>query len=309
VNHYVIVALGPNSRAEQEITDSKHTEILEARTVILEAVYIEEKFEILLENYLQFELQLLDTSLRQLVFSAPIVESVHASRLEITRCMINLLTTCKLYLDQSAHNLSRAFGSGSVIQKAHEENKSSKYDASRSYRIMEELRNHTQHRGYPVHAIVVSSGLIEPQVGAESAVAIIPKLSPSQLEEEGGFKKSVLAELKQLPDDELDLRIHVRAYVDALHDVHENLRQSLRPALDHARTVLNGARETLTDTQDEAGEIWGIEIKSGDTNADRAESIHFPFRMFEALDGMRSKNRIQRSLLLRFVSSQINPYA
>jgi hypothetical protein len=92
---------------------------------------------------------------------------------------------------------------------------------------MEALRNYTQHRGVPIHALEFSGKKYEEESRNRFGFAIGIYTKTTYLRQEKKFKAEVLKELDEL-GGRVDLKPMVRDYVAALADVHELVRQSLK---------------------------------------------------------------------------------
>jgi len=105
-----------------------------------------------LENYFEYEVGLLTSTQRSMLFSEKDYGWFHKERLLVCRRIVNLLTACRLYLDQSSHHLACLYGGDSDTIHGIEDVRSSEYDTHVEYRIMEAIRNYAQHRGFPIHS-------------------------------------------------------------------------------------------------------------------------------------------------------------
>jgi hypothetical protein len=76
--------------------------------------------------------------------------SFRANMNTINKRIVNLMTSCRLYNDQTSHHFNELFGDKSIEAVALKKEKSRHFDANIEYRTMEALRNYVQHRGYPV---------------------------------------------------------------------------------------------------------------------------------------------------------------
>lgn len=301
------MARGGTTPHLREISRKEFDRIAEARTGILETLVIEEKFDLVMENYFEFEEEILSSSLRYVVFSDDILAMLQQSRLAITRRLANLLTTCRLYLDQSTHHLRRLFGANSPHEQLHEAAKSSQYDKYLSFRILEELRNYAQHRGYPFHVITFSSSLVEPEPGADSVTIVMPKLSITELEDDGGFKSRVLDEIKQSFEQDFDLRPHVRQYIDCLRAVQSELRRSLKERIADWKDAVEEAIAMSEEEIPEGEAIWSLELVAEDESSEEEERIFLAFQSIDRLESFAKKNQQRGSLTSKFVSGQVNP--
>jgi hypothetical protein len=114
---------------------------------------IETTFDLLLENYTEFEQDFLCLILRSSLFGE------EGERLEVyqemNRRLMNLLSSARLYLDQILQELSSFYGNDSKQTETFKKATSTEYDTSLAYRALEALRNHAQHFGFPVHAVTI----------------------------------------------------------------------------------------------------------------------------------------------------------
>ena len=163
-----------------------------------------------------------------------------AERLVLDRRLVNLLTSCRLYFDQTEHGISRLFGNPSQQLSDIKTTKNTLYDSCFGYRVMEAIRNHVQHSGLPVHVINYQMrhrdtdgfDYIEFTIGPESEV--------STFAENPKFKVSVLKELLDA-GKKIDLRRPVREYVSCIIQLHDKLRETIGNQLRPARFIYQGS--------------------------------------------------------------------
>jgi hypothetical protein len=197
-----------------------------AKRNLLEVLHMEEKFNLMIENYAEFERELLELSLNHSIFSDHDWFSFQIDRHRLNRRLINLLTTFRLYVDQIPHNLNSIYGKSAGLAEVIKRRMSDEYDSSLSYRVVEALRNYVQHRGLPIYGLQYRSTLIENSPSTFIKHTITPSLSVSRLKDEKGFKATVLKELETI-GDQVDIMPFIRQYVDSLGRVHVFLRETL----------------------------------------------------------------------------------
>jgi hypothetical protein len=230
--HYEVVGYGtPFRQIRKPIEQSRFHEVKKARQVCLLAVTLEEKFKLLFDNFAEFEFELLRLAETYLIWPVSITlrERDHframQEKLTVDRRLVNLLTSCRLYLDQTEQVLSNLYGNPSQELVTIREFKNKLYDECFGYRLMEALRNHALHSGLPVHEISYRSTMVECAGRADyERFTVCPNSLVGDLAENGGFKASVLTELKQL-GDKIDLRGPARQYVSCLTKLHWQLRK------------------------------------------------------------------------------------
>jgi hypothetical protein len=150
---YRIMRWAIGSRAFVAITEPEYLAVLEAHKGLRELLGVEEKFNVLLENYVELEEAIFHESLQHLVFSVFDAVLFQQSRNHVSRRIMNLLTSCRLYLDILPHHAAAIFGKGSTSLQKVKDAPSHEYDQSLAYRVMEGLRNHAQHHELPVHGV------------------------------------------------------------------------------------------------------------------------------------------------------------
>jgi hypothetical protein len=194
-----------------------------ARQTLVDALAFEQKFELLLRNYLDFEEKSARLSLEMLAgMDYTTYQSVAMVLLEANRLVMNVMTAARSYIDQVKQDfknlpLERPFKELAELHLSEE------YDANFDYRFMETLRNHSQHKGMPAHGY---------SAGDDVHNAIIFHSSRDELVESGTLKSSVL---KEMPE-KVDLRACARRYIECLSTVHVKLRSRVATLVEDART-------------------------------------------------------------------------
>jgi hypothetical protein len=218
-----IYVYASNSLDADEISEAEFTALRTARNNLAIVARVEEKFGIVLGNYEEFEIALLTQTAHKVVF-----QEINPSRVQdivytLNRRVINLLTSCRLYLDHIRHDLNSIFGKGAGATKMVVQETNNQYDAKLGYRVMEALRNYVQHRGLPIDNMLHSVSPDKPRVGF-AAHTITPLLNTYKINEDGGFKQSVLNELINAHGEQVDLKPLVREYIEGIAEVHSKFR-------------------------------------------------------------------------------------
>jgi hypothetical protein len=223
---YALTRTVPRERVRLAIPHTRATDIRTAVRGVLDTLSIEEKFNLVLENFEEFERELLQGALNASLFEAHDVSTDLTSLHRLNRRLVNLLATCRLYVDQVPHNLSNLFGSDSAIVTAFASAKSREYDGKLGYRVMEAMRNYIQHRGLPIHEILYQTRRRDQPLASLSEHTLTVRVNPGEYREDGKFKPKVLDELEQL-GEQIELPPLVRQYIAGLASVHTELRQLL----------------------------------------------------------------------------------
>lgn len=224
-------------------------------------VGIEEKFDLVLANYFEYERSLLDLTLHQLVYRKPDWQSYRSDFNLVNRRVVNLLTATRLYTDHISHDISGLLGKDSEIASWFQRELAKEYDSKLPYRTMEALRNVVQHSSLPVHRLGYPMSWENMDLPSSALrFAIVPSLEIRRLEG-SKFKSAVLKELeandarKPSKDKSKGLVLLtplVREYIEGLARVHEDLRKQISENV-------AAAEATLLDVQKRALEVIGNE--------------------------------------------------
>lgn len=228
-----IYALG--SFPEVEIDAERYAALRSSHAVLGHALAIEEKYQIVLSNYLDFEREVASVAVSQMVLGASEYADFFDIKLSLNVRLVNLLTAVRLYNDQLVGHVAQCVPGvdrNNLLKGVFAEH----YDGNFEYRFMEALRNYVQHSGMPVHRVVLGGRragenheLLEYSLSVSS--------QKSQLESDRKFKRSVLDEMP----DEVDLVLAVRAYVESISGVHEAARNAIRSHVSRARGLVEEA--------------------------------------------------------------------
>jgi hypothetical protein len=216
-----------------ELTEAEFSDIELCTSRLLHVLFFEEKLNYVLDNYIEFERELINTSLDYAYDRSHIVEDGRDRFHAIHRRIVNLLSTGRMYLDQLEHHLSAIYPNDAHQREALTKTKADEYDHKErpSYRFVEALRNYVQHRGFAIHGISHRSRLVGEPIETRIRNMIVPEVNASQLADDPKFKKNVLHEL-QKTGNKIDIRPLIRDYVDSIRRIHQQIRASLSGDVD-----------------------------------------------------------------------------
>jgi hypothetical protein len=284
-----------------ELTEPEYSAIVNAMRRIYIARDIEEKLDLLLENFLEYEGDLLSLSLRSSLFRALDDYRVDLETQLINRRVINLLSTARMYIDQVCHSLSQFLPPNSGLDL--DSLFSTEYDHHLEYRIAESLRNYSQHRALPVHQVVWPSAWEE--IDSESRrlrFGLIPNISIDELEAEGGFKASVLKELKDSGKTYFSLTLILRRYVESLATVHTQVRASISEQAEKDHEVVQAALKRAS--QELTEDLVGLVVSKG-TDPEHVVEHHFVNeRSWRRREFLIKKNSVLKSFSRRYAAAE-----
>lgn len=274
-----------------EIARQEYEALLLARKTLDDALAFEQKFELLLGNYKDFELAGARWSLSRTVESRFDYQSGADILMEANRLVVNFLATARLYADQVA----RVFSHLDLIEPFKttvNERLNNAYDVSFEYRFMAALRNHVQHRTTPIHRL--GGRQVRREKTEEWADLYTAWVLKTSLQDEGGFKSAVLAEMPE----EVDLRAAIRCYVTQVSEIHLGLRAYVHSKVKAARRLVGDAIQRYErETNLSASRLYACYGSESDQNDEYTGSV----LLFLAWDNVRealvSKNQGLRILV------------
>lgn len=286
-----------------DLTVDQYRAIAAAKDGLVTLVGIEQKFDIVLENYSEYEQELLALAVQQVVFRENGYSRFQRETLLVIRRLSNLLSSCRMFIDQIKHDTSSVFGPDHPAVQTVRSKCSEEYDAALGYRLMETLRNVMQHRSLSGFVIKHSNDANPPGPAARRRMRLIPLLSVADLQEVG-LKASVQQELGGAEYTELNGK--VRTYVQGIANVHLAFRQSAFADRERWEADLRAAYDRGDATWPEGGPRASDLIAVDDAGR-VSESRHVFLEPLDYLTSLEKKNQGPWALARSFVSSESGP--
>lgn len=289
---------------EQAVADA----LVRAMEIILEMVSVEQKFAILMENFLELEQEIASSVLRDAYFSAQLAQDFFDVKQAFNRRTMNILAAARLYRDQAGSHVKVFFPCDNARWEELEACFSRQYDDNLSYRVMDALRNHAQHRGLPIHGLTMGSRWLDAQqptarLEFNAAINILVR----ELEDDPKFKKSVLKELRSVANEKgaIDIRPMIKTYVQSLAIVHEHFRSMTDPELTQAFNLVeewSAKYVAACPSKDKSSAAVGWQYADG-----RRERIaYLNDEQIAQLKTLRARTRSNVNLAQRFITTM--PY-
>lgn len=293
-NHYV------------EISKERFELLKLTRSYLFEALSIEDKLNLVLENYAEFEQEVFNRAVNNMLFSTDdwslSIDEIHM----VNRRIINLLTTCRLYIDQTFHNIHSIYGANSDQEKAIKEQTSQEYDSDRpGYRVMEAMRNYVQHRELPVR--LLSNNMQRIENGSDVFIKRTVKLGIdiNTLNEDKKFKRIVLTELQNLGES-VEFTPLMRQYLESIGRIHLKIRGLLSPDLAQWEEII---QHPITQYREATGYIEGLKAVSIDKSK-ITETISVFEDVIKRRKMLENKNKYLTHYSFHFISNEapeLNP--
>lgn len=246
---------------------------------------VEETYESLIENYIEWENAIGLQTLRQIVsFEIGHIE-VAASRKLVARRLANLLASARLYLDSLPQHTKRILPGNRGALSQIEQAPRIQYDARLSYRVMEALRNYSQHAALPIHSITTRAS--RQDATGELTFAVLPHVDRQQLAQDKKFKKAILEEIQKL--ERIELKPMVREYLEGISSVHKVFRMVTEFKRKAWTGRLEGAAKKFTDQFPSEHRVGLAIVPLNAEGLKAAEEIYIDGPIIRYLDQMQRK--------------------
>lgn len=218
------------------IDEIRFLKLKASKEILSEALAIEEKYEIIISNYLDLEKESNNLSLNAMVCNHTEYSDFFDERLKINICMVNFLTSVRLYKDSLGGHVSTCLPLDKNIEPHIKNLFSIEYDKNFEFRFLEALRNYTQHKATPVHSVSTNGKKIDTNDFLLEFSMSFYTLKDI-LAESGSFKNKILLEMP----DKVDLLLATRVYIESISFVHSKARELLLESVKDAKEFLEKA--------------------------------------------------------------------
>lgn len=284
-----------------DIPAQEFEDLKQAKRNIFVLLGIEEKFDMVVDNFLEYERDLLDLALVHMAGHDVTWSSGHDAIGLMNRRVANCLSAARLYIDQVKHDLSKVYGKDSHISTQMKETLSAQYDRLLGYRAMEAIRNFVQHRSLPVARVEYPSALENRPRGRKLLHhRVNAVLDPEQLREDKEIKRAVVDELVHAGQESLSITLLLREYIEGLSRAQEHLRSLVKDDIGPWKRSLLDIIDRYSDACGERVNVVIAYELDDDKTLDE-------FQIFgdgiERLEALRAK-RLPTNVSLWFVSNE-----
>jgi len=238
-NKYQLSRRFHGERGAIEISRLQFDLLRNSKHQIIRALSLEEAFDILIQNYMEFEKEVLGLTVDYMVRHPDKYGFHQDGRRILNRRLMNILTTARAYLDQLPSSFNAVIGSDSSYDLKLKSRVHSQYDSLLGYRVMEALRNYAQHNGFPIHGMGFGMQWVkdgDDKVG-RIEFGTSPSINCEVLREDGQFKKQILREIEAL-GDKVDVRPLLREYLQGFGEIQDEYRRLTLDCISAAESAI-----------------------------------------------------------------------
>ncbi|MBI4444035.1 MAG: hypothetical protein HY649_11770 [Acidobacteria bacterium] len=283
------------------LSEIEYVSIKTARNILTNGLSMEEKYDLVISNYSDFEIALMDSAVHSMIGREYTYHDSFLTRAQFNKRIVNLLTAARMYCDQLQRHVAAAVPTNPNAKLQVQQLFSEEKDKCFEYRFMEALRNFVQHFGFPVHWTKFAQSW--DGAGGETGLLFTTEVGSSKtnFQEDDAFKKAVLNEAPAI----IDLKETIRKYVEALSRVHASAREIVQKSLLEARSTIENAISRYQ--MEYAGDIVGLfAFFMGDEDA-VLEKIPVMLEWDDIRVQLEKRNQLLVNLSKRYVSSKIQP--
>ena len=288
------------------LTRAEFAAIQNAKRLLLLALAIEEKLDVLVGNYRELEHELLTIAVDYSVFRGDFEAQIGEIN-TINRRLLNYLSATRQYRDQSKHAFGAHYGRRSPEYQILTDAVEAERSTSLGYRVMEALRDYVQHRDAPCHMMVFNNRPDDSTTPHHIEHVAIPMVSTEELADDPRFDREVLRDLEQVKDDRgyAEWMPFVREQIDAFGRIHKTARGIVDSEISSAATLIE---KWIERGRERFGNVAGLVAWSADDRGCAIEVEH----LLERQNQRRSyyvdrKYRVLPDMARRFVSSRQGP--
>jgi hypothetical protein len=240
---YLLCRLALNAPEEITITKKHYESLLASRDCLTELASLEEKFFAVSESYREVEKVVFDITINDLLYSSVQVPEIYASGALFGRQVASFMSVVRLYLD-TIETHTREITGGKVDAAAVKAVLSEQYDRSFYYRVMEAIRNHAQHRAFPMHSASYGGGWDKDRT--ENTYRAEFFFEAAKVKDDKKFKTKTREEI-EMAGGKVDLKACVRQYFSDLCEIHTEFRKLFAASKAAAEKDIKYWREKWTN--------------------------------------------------------------
>lgn len=197
----------------------------------------------LVDNYKEFEIDLLRYAIEHITHVRSKYEHFADERLVLDRRILNYLAGSRAYTEQVKSTLAYAYGRHSNIYREVLGIINQKRATDTAFKLGEFIRDFVQHRRMPVDVEGVAYSVIRSKPLIQSACTVCPKVKKKELlADREAAGKEIGTLLMGMPED-IDIKPIIRAFMRSISELHIQIRNStdhaVKTAEEHWQTTIN----------------------------------------------------------------------
>lgn len=261
---YVLTLFVLAPHPDLPISEQFYNEIKEANEGLPKVVAAEEKFDAMMENFVELESAVLTLGARHLAFEHAEMTELTEHRNLISRRIANFLSSASLYRATLPRHVFHILGRADPAAQAFIDSVNDLKTQPIAYRTIRALRNYAQHEDLPLTGVIFhhSRDVIEKQTVAFPSW-LEPQIDAVKVSKDRSLR-DVAAGVAKMGDKAKVMPL-LRQYVEHVGSTHQAFRKLIQPKQDEWENSLARARESYKSRYPEESTILlGVGFQADD---------------------------------------------
>lgn len=226
---YVICRMVLGTTPTVEISKAEYEAVKPARGAINELIAVEERFDGVMENYVELEDTIHNLGVRALAFVDYHYEEMAAPLNLVSRRVSNLLSATRLYRDALPQHASRLLGRRHPAVQPLIDLKHDNPSHPLAYRQMEAVRNYAQHVGPPISDLTIKhrKDVNEKDETTGFSTSVIPHVDADAISRLRDMAPDLRASFLSLGAQPNPMPI-IRKYIEHIGTIHAGFRDTVK---------------------------------------------------------------------------------
>ncbi|MCK1553427.1 hypothetical protein IVB11_31365 [Bradyrhizobium sp. 177] len=224
-----------------EITRDEYDAVKPARMAIGELIAIEEKFDAVMENYVELEETIHNLGIRLLAFETRNYEEMAAPLNHVSRRVSNLLSSTRLYRDALPQHARQLLGRKHPAVQPLLSLKSDSPEHPMAYRQMEAVRNYAQHVGPAINNLTFKRHRDVNENGDTTgfAFSVVPHMDAEAISLQRDVAEDLREAFRSLGDQPNPMPL-IRQYIEHFGKVHAGFLNTVKSLETDRETTMRG---------------------------------------------------------------------
>lgn len=299
---YYLIGRTTVTQNRLDINEEELEAIKYANSIVSNILSVEQKYEIMILNYEEFEKTLLLMSLKETLRNTDYDNSDEFLMI-ICKSVANIILSIKIYVEQLKNRHLKKMIITSDLSSSIQSLLKSEITTSTEYRFIHKMRDYILHYDLPLNSVVVDSEFANSKTTRERRLGkvVIPYLHQEILLKDKKLKKEVLTSLSD-SKGKIDLRIPIRKIISRISSFHIRLRVITDDALKRSESI-------ITNTLNKYNAHYKTEISFGkairESHSSSTEEFYFALSDFERIKRFYIRNTEQGLLENIYIHNMI----
>lgn len=283
---------------EVEIGESDYEAYKEAKKVLENCLSIEEKYDIVISNFIDLESEVFNLAESYLIRGYNGYTTLFNIRLRLNRCYVNLLSSARSYIDQIGRHVDECLPYHSDSESTVRDFFTEEYDRKLEYRILYHLRNHVQHFGLPIHWTSLNNRLRQPSDVHMVETSLQFAIFKSELDLNPKYPRRILEEM----NDQMDLKQTTNRFMESLRRVHLKVRDLISDSVVESRSRIEQTLQSFSNEQDT--DTVYLEAVKIDEEMEESEVVLLMLEWDDQRLELQKKNKSNRNFEKSYVTNR-----